>query len=308
MKKLFLSIVDLFRVYGLPMCAGAGLILAFCIVHISNQNRPAAEPITEPATAPYKSYVSGSGIVEAKGENISIASFTSGVVADVFVKVGDVVAKGAPLFLIDDRTQKAAVSIQQSAYNVALAQEADAKAQLDFALAISDKRAMSADDMTKRRNAYAIAQAKAAQAKSALEEAETSLDLLTVRAPKDATILKVNVRPGEFAPAQIVSAPLMVLGDNSALWVRVDIDENDAWRVDPGAHATASLRGNKEIATSLRYVRIEPYVVPKRSLTGDNSERVDTRVLQILYEFEPKGLPVYVGQLMDVFIEAKPHV
>jgi HlyD family secretion protein len=48
-------------------------------------------------------------------------------------------------------------------------------------------------------------------------------------------------------------------------------------------------------------------VVPKKSLTGDSSERVDTRVLQLLYSFDPKSLKnVYVGQQMDVFIEAAP--
>jgi hypothetical protein len=53
----------------------------------------------------------------------------------------------------------------------------------------------------------------------------------------------------------------------------------------------------------LRFVRIEPYVVPKRSLTGDSLERVDTRVLQIVYAFDRPAFPVYVGQQVDVFIQ-----
>jgi HlyD family secretion protein len=53
----------------------------------------------------------------------------------------------------------------------------------------------------------------------------------------------------------------------------------------------------------LSFARIEPYIVPKKSLTGDNTERVDTRVLQIIYRFEPPPFPVYTGQQMDVFIE-----
>jgi hypothetical protein len=47
-------------------------------------------------------------------------------------------------------------------------------------------------------------------------------------------------------------------------------------------------------------------VVPKKSLTGDNVERVDTRVLQVIYSLDTKGRPVYVGQQMDVFLEAPP--
>jgi len=52
-------------------------------------------------------------------------------------------------------------------------------------------------------------------------------------------------------------------------------------------------------------VPVEPYVVPKRSLTGDSTERVDTRVMQAVYSFPRGRLPVYVGQQMDVFIEVK---
>ncbi len=98
----------------------------------------------------------------------------------------------------------------------------------------------------------------------------------------------------------------MLLGNTDVLNVRVDIDENDAWRVQTSRSAVAYVRGNRDLRTPLQFLRIEPYVVPKKSLTGDSSERVDTRVLQVLYQFDPKSLPVFVGQQMDVFIEAPP--
>jgi HlyD family secretion protein len=47
-------------------------------------------------------------------------------------------------------------------------------------------------------------------------------------------------------------------------------------------------------------------VIPKKSLTGDSTERVDTRVLQVLYTFDPGDKPIYLGQQMDVFIETAP--
>ena len=58
----------------------------------------------------------------------------------------------------------------------------------------------------------------------------------------------------------------------------------------------------------MKFYRVEPYVVPKKSLTGESTERVDTRVLQVLYSFSTDDLPVYVGQQMDVFIEAAPII
>src|SRR2546427_8543772 len=86
--------------------------------------------------------------------------------------------------------------------------------------------------------------------------------------------------------------------------VRVDVDEHEAWRVRPEAKATAAVRGNAERKTPLTFVRFEPFVLPKKSLTGDSTERVDTRVLQVIYRVEDDTLPLFVGQQTDVFIDA----
>src|SRR5262249_22325668 len=99
-------------------------------------------------------------------------------------------------------------------------------------------------------------------------------------APIDGAILKVNVRLGEYAQAGVLSDPLMTMGSVDPLHVRVDIDETETWRIRPGHAALARLRGNPEISAPLTFVRFEPYVLAKRSLTGDTTERVDTRVLQ----------------------------
>ena len=133
----------------------------------------------------------------------------------------------------------------------------------------------------------------------------TTIDRMTIRSPLNGEVLQLRARVGEFAPAQIMITPLMVLGTVYPLGVRVDIDENDAWRVESGRPGLATLRGNTTLSFPLTFVRFEPYVVPKRSLTGESTERVDTRVLQVIYSFDRGTLPIYVGQLVDVFIESK---
>jgi hypothetical protein len=114
----------------------------------------------------------------------------------------------------------------------------------------------------------------------------------------------MRIHVGEFAPSGVVAEPLLVLGDDTALHVRVEVDEREAWRVDPKARAVAFVRGNPTFETALSFERIEPLVVPKTTFTGDSTERVDTRVLQVIYSFDPAALRAYVGQQMDVFIEA----
>jgi multidrug resistance efflux pump len=149
----------------------------------------------------------------------------------------------------------------------------------------------------------AVARAAVAQAQAQLEQTRIELERLVVRALVAGEVLQVNVHPGEFVGAP-PSQALIVLGNVRQLHVRVDIDEHDIPRFRPGAPAKAMLRGDPRQEFPLSFVRVEPYVVPKKSLTGDNTERVDTRVLQVIYALEPTGEPVYVGQQLDVFIDA----
>jgi multidrug resistance efflux pump len=151
-----------------------------------------------------------------------------------------------------------------------------------------------------------IARAAVASSESRVRSAQIELDRLTVRAPVEGRLLQVKIRAGEFAPVGVLAQPLMLLGQTDTLNVRVDVDENEASRVRADAPAVAFLRGNNTVKSPLRFVRIEPYVIPKRSLTGDVTERVDTRVLQVVYAFDPAALPAYVGQQLDVYIEAPP--
>ncbi|MCI0685101.1 MAG: efflux RND transporter periplasmic adaptor subunit [Gemmataceae bacterium] len=147
-----------------------------------------------------------------------------------------------------------------------------------------------------------VAKAAVAEARSQIEQARTEIARATVVAPVDGVVLQVNVRAGERVSDRDTKA-LMVLGDIGTYHVRVDIDERDIARFRPGAPAKAFPRGATDHDVTMQFVRVEPYVVPKKSLTGDNTERVDTRVLQVLYAVDRADRPVYVGQQLDVFID-----
>jgi multidrug efflux pump subunit AcrA (membrane-fusion protein) len=139
-------------------------------------------------------------------------------------------------------------------------------------------------------------------AKAQLNDATVHLDLLSVRAPREGTVLQVNIRSGEYATVN-AAEPAVLLGDISGLQLRADVDESDAPRVNANCKAVAFLKGSREKAIPLEFVRIDPYILPKKSLSGESTERVDTRVLQVIFRFDNPPFPVYVGQQMDVFIE-----
>jgi len=148
-----------------------------------------------------------------------------------------------------------------------------------------------------------VARAALKRAEAEAAKIETELDRLVVRALVAGRVLQVNVRPGEFVGTP-PNQPLVILGNIDRLHVRVDIDEYDIARFRSQAAATAFPRGNLQERYPLEFVRVEPFVVPKKSLTGDTTERVDTRVLQVIYEFDPAGRPpLFVGQQVEVYID-----
>jgi multidrug resistance efflux pump len=151
-----------------------------------------------------------------------------------------------------------------------------------------------------------VARAAVALARAQLKQTQTDLERLEVRSLiDDGEVLQVNVRPGEFVGAPPGQA-LIVLGRLSTLHVRADVDEHDIPRFHRGAPAVAMVRGDPSRRFDLEFVRLEPYVIPKKSLTGDNTERVDTRVLQVIYRYKDSSAPVYVGQQVDVFVAGTP--
>jgi multidrug efflux pump subunit AcrA (membrane-fusion protein) len=155
----------------------------------------------------------------------------------------------------------------------------------------------------------AVNEAVLASAAAQVEQIKIEIERRTIRAPVSGRILQIKTRLGEFAQSDILSVPstpLMLFGDDTRLHVRVEVDENDAWRVQPSASALAFVRSNPDLKTPLQFERIEPYVVPKEALTGESTQRTDMRVLQVIYSFDHAALPVYIGQQMEVFIQAPP--
>ncbi len=202
------------------------------------------------------------------------------------------------------------------------------KRHLDRLSGVSDPRAVSQDQLTNQQLEVSEAQAqlkklqadlahlragtwqfeleelrqqvRVAEAKA--EEIRVMLAQSIVRAPVPGKVLQVNVRPGEYV-SPTAPEPSVLLASNGPLQVRVDIDEVNAAQVRAGMEAIASLKGTSSLRIPLRFKRVEPFMSPKRSLTGDTAERHDVRVLQVLYEFDPPPFPVYVGQQVTVYLK-----
>lgn len=289
--------------YLLPVLAVIGLVVAVAAVIEGNQTAPAAPPLMPPAKVTFPSYIAGAGIIEARTQNIAIGTPVSGIVTAINVKWGDWVNTGEVLFRIDDRDLQGQLLVAKAKVDEAQAALAKAANSLNFGEGLRVGSSITKLDMMNRRFDAEISEAPLGSAKVSVEQTKVEIERRTIRAPMPGRILQIGVRLGESAQSGVLSTPLMILGDDSRLHVRVDIDENDTWRLAPSAPALLVVRGNPELKTSLRFERIEPYVIPKPSLTGQGTERPDVRVLQVIYSFENGVLPVYIGQQVDVYIE-----
>jgi multidrug efflux pump subunit AcrA (membrane-fusion protein) len=176
-------------------------------------------------------------------------------------------------------------------YNVATIQQQLARAEAE--LHLLREGAWKPDIQT--------AEAAVFAAQAQVKVIETEIERHLIRARSKGKILQKNIRKGEYINLNGNNS-LILMGDISTLHIRVDIDEADIGRFSPELIGKAFTRGANKIETPIRFVRIEPNVVPKRSLTGAGSERVDTRVLQIIYKVDQAHPKLYVGQQVDVYL------
>jgi HlyD family secretion protein len=294
------------RRHLLPFLSAIGFVAAITAVILSNEAPPATPSPLPSAGAPYNNYVAGTGLIEASTGNIAIGTPVSGIVDAIYVKWGDWVSTGKPLFKLEARDLSAQLEVANARVTEAEATLAKNKNLLKVAEGLTSGSSISAVDLANRRFDVGISEAALTVTKAQADQIEVDIERKIIRAPVDGRVLQINIHLGEFAQSGAISPPLMLFGDDSRMYIRVDVDETDAWRVQPTAPAMAYVPGNPELRTPLRFERIEQYVVPKMSLTGASTERTDTRVLQVIYSFDHGTLPVYSGQRMNVFIKAPP--
>jgi HlyD family secretion protein len=311
----------------LPILAVIAIIITAFIVLGSQPDRSVKAATKTPVKASTmlggRAAVAGAGVIEPSSEVISIGSHVSGVVSEVYVTAGQQVSAGQPLFAIDSRQVRAQIAEAEANITRARASSTDARAvlataqkQLALYRGIEDQRAISRQEVIARqgevdaaraRLSLADAEIRAAQATRA--SASTELARHIVRAPISGEVLRVQLRPGEFAqaggPQGNNATPFMEIGATNPLHVRIDIDEDEISRLDMGAEAVIAPRGNSAAQVKVSFVRTEPLVIPKRSLTNAASERVDVRVLQIIYAIPPGETAFFVGQQIDAFVPAK---
>jgi RND family efflux transporter MFP subunit len=288
------------RTIVLPVLAVAGLVATVAAVK-KMEFRTLDVPIpVSPAPSPFESRIAATGLVEPLGGVTYVDAADAGVVGRVLVAEGDRVKAGDTLWELDHARAEAEYGLARAELSVAEAQFVDEQARLKALMESGAAEIVPQVERVAREQSAKVAGARVQRAAAQVDAALAQLHRETVRSPIDGTVLFVDVRTGEYAPP---GGRRMAIGSIDPMQVRVDIDEVEFARFAEGGKAQASLRGVPGSSLPLRFLRVVPLVQPKRTLTGEAAERIDTRVVQVIYELGKGTHTVQPGQVVDVYIE-----
>ena len=307
------------RIKPVYALAAAGVVLAGVSAWLLNEQGTPQPPLFAPASNPYANGIYANGMVESlqnQGADLALNPQVSAPVTRVLVHEGQVVRPGQPLIELDDSIQRA--TTEQLAAQVAnaaavLKNAHDTSAKVEHAFQI-DPRAVSRDQLDTARNAEAIA---ATGLKAAAKTRDTSRVLLgkyVLRAPGEGVVLALSATNGSYASPQGVydprtqaMLPVATIGTpQGRMQVRAYIDEILVPRLPaPGQIAAVMTIHGSSRRIPLRFERIQPYVSPKIELSDQRQERVDVRVLPVVFSFaKPARMSIYPGQQVDIYIGA----
>jgi HlyD family secretion protein len=238
---------------------------------------------------------------EPRKENLDVVD-AQVVAAEAALKTAqDALQKDQAAYQMDPR------SVSKDALDSALNAAAVARANLIVAKRQDDLCKAGAwiyDIQNQERQQHALAKAYAAS--------RALLAKYTLRASRDGVVLSINTMVGNYvSPQGSYDAytqglgPVIVLGSlSSSLHVRCYVDEILVPRLPSGSKMKAqmSVRGS-DVKIPLEFVRVQPYVSPKIELSDQRQERVDVRVLPVIFKIaKTSNANLYPGELVDVFI------
>lgn len=179
-------------------------------------------------------------------------------------------------------------------------QQADAKRQQALANLNKIKAGTWGPDLE-------IARLEVERAKSNVDRVKTEIERTLILSPISGKVLQIKANVGETPPVDTSNAPVMIVGNTKEVHLKVSINQFNASYFDPNAPAVAFLQGDARVEVPLEFLYLEPYLVMKQNITHDILQKVDTRVLQVIYRFKKNSYKIFVGQQMDVFIEKSNH-
>jgi multidrug efflux system membrane fusion protein len=241
------------------------LILAGCRPGTPQQSAPPPPTVTvaRPATYPVQNYNLYNGYLDAV-EMVEIRARVKGFMDEVLFKEGDEVAAGTPLYKIDPREYASAVAKSKADIARAVADQANAKAQVQLAEAeLGRLRGLGANasrsEVDKAEATLAankaqvdVATANKGSAEAALRTAELQLGYTDIKAPIAGRISRTLVTAGNLV-GQTDATLLTTIVRLDPLYVYFDAPERDLveYVQGVGALGTAQQAGTRALTVGV---------------------------------------------------------
>lgn len=236
----------------LPACLFSRLMCATLALCIGCGAKAPSYETTKLARRTLRHVVVASGEVNAR-TRVNVGSQVSGTVAQIFVDFGARVRRGERLLLLDSRLLRASAERAEAlvaARRADVAGMALALKQSERAYGRQQKLAaggvaapaeLESAEIARdtARTQVLSAQAQLAQACADAHQAETNLELSTIRSPIDGLVIDRQVQVGQTVAAQFqVQTLFTVASDMSQLQILTSIDEADIGSIAPGQKAS----------------------------------------------------------------------
>ena len=188
-------------------------------------------------------------------ELIDVGAQVSGQIKKLYVKLGDQVKKGDMIASIDSSTQQNSINNKEAQLAIYKAQLESAKVALNIAKTQFDrenalffKNATSKQEFESAKNTYSANSAKIKELEAQIKQtnielstAKINLGYTKITAPRDGTVVSVQVEEGQTVNANQTTPTIVNIADLSHVKMKMQIAEGDITKIKVGTPVEYSI-------------------------------------------------------------------
>lgn len=159
-------------------------------------------------------------------QDVEIRPKVAGFITKIYVKEGQQVSAGQPLFEIDNVTYKAAVNQAQAAVTAAQSQVNTARLSYENAQKLFNNNVIGEFELQSSKNQYESALANLGQAKANLASAQETLSFCSIKAPTSGFVGSLPYKVGALVSSSSAEA-LTTISNGSQVEVYFSLNEKD---------------------------------------------------------------------------------
>ena len=188
-------------------------------------------------------------------ELIDVGAQVSGQIKKLYVKLGDQVKKGDMIASIDSSTQQNSIDNKEAQLAIYKAQLESAKVALNIAKtqfdrenALFSKNATSKQEFESAKNTFSANSAKIKELEAQIKQtnielstAKINLGYTKITAPRDGTVVSVQVEEGQTVNANQTTPTIVNIADLSRVKMKMQIAEGDITKIKVGTPVEYSI-------------------------------------------------------------------